>query len=98
MVAKMPALNKKAFIFSTSGASINRSKPGFHKKLRESLQSKGLEVIDEFSCPGYDTFIFVRIGTAGRGVSRGRPNEEDLNKARKFADNLKIKVGSSLGL
>ncbi|MGD0329200.1 MAG: flavodoxin family protein [Nitrososphaeria archaeon] len=85
MIANMPNLNKKAFIFSTSGDQNEKRTPNCHQALRVALQNKGLTIIDEFNCPGYDTFI---LG----GISKGRPNEEDLNKAQAFAENLKNKL------
>jgi flavodoxin len=86
MIANMPNLNKKAFIFSTSGNQNEKRTPKYHQALRVALQNKGLTIIDEFNCPGYDTFILARI--VG-GISKGRPNEEDLKKAQAFAENLK---------
>lgn len=93
MVANMPAVNKNAFILSTSGA--NPSRLGCHKALRAALQDKGLNVIDEFNCPGYDTVLLVRLLTRGRGANEGRPNEEDLKKAQAFAKNLLEKMQST---
>lgn len=80
------APNKKAFIFSTS-AMISKSKiDKDHKKLRNKLQTKGYVIIDEFSCKGFNTNSFLRfVG----GMNKGRPNSEDLNNAKEFAQNLK---------
>jgi flavodoxin len=95
LVANMPASNKKAFILSTSGFNIKKPKPGFHKALRTALQRKGLEIIDEFNCPGYDTYIIVRLLRGGRVLNKGRPNEDDLKKAQIFAKNLINKLNSA---
>jgi flavodoxin len=92
MVANMPHLNKKAFIFSTSGNQNEKRTPNCHKALRVALQNKGVTIIDEFNCPGYDTFILARIIGGGRGISKGRPNEEDLKKAQTFSEDLKNKL------
>ena len=73
--------NQKTFIFTTSG----RGKKSFHKKFKELLDSKGFDVIAEFTCKGFDTFgPFKIVG----GINKGQPNEEDLANARKFAKSL----------
>ena len=54
--------------------------------MREKLQSKGYIIVDEFSCPGYNTNSFLKlIG----GINKGRPNTEDLKKAEELALKLK---------
>ena len=63
-----------------------------HEQLRTALASKGFRIIGEFNCPGFDTFGPLRlIG----GISKGRPNQEDLKNAETFSINLKNKVGLS---
>jgi flavodoxin len=89
LVAKLPATNRKAFIFSTSGRIFDKVIPEYHKAMRAALQKKGFEVIDEFNCPGHDTVIFARLASGGKGLNKGRPNEEDLKNAQAFAQNLK---------
>jgi flavodoxin len=74
--------NKKAFVFTTSG----RGKP--NKWLKENLLDKGFDVIGEFHCKGYDTYGLTKI--VG-GISKGKPDEEDLKNAEKFAMDLKGK-------
>lgn len=76
--------NKKAFIISTSGQTGNMTK--FHKKLREKLQSKGFDIVNEFNCAAFDTFGALKIFG---GLNKGRPNEEDLKQAEAFAQSLK---------
>ena len=71
---------KNCFIFSTTG-SKNYSMRG-HSLIKEKLKEKGFTIIGEFSCLGYDTALTVK------GINHGRPNREDLNKAREFAQNL----------
>jgi flavodoxin len=78
------ATNKKAFVFSTSGQTGKTDK--FHKKLKETLQSKGYTVIGEFNCAGFDTYGALKL--LG-GINKGRPNEEDLKKAEEFALSVK---------
>lgn len=73
------------FIFSTAGAK-NGTK--YHKALRNKLKNKGLPIIGEFSCPGFDCFGPLKlIG----GTNKGRPNEKDLAAAQKFAQSLEQK-------
>jgi len=77
--------NKRAFIFSTSGAgkkAIDKN----HKLLRKKLIGKGFTIIGEFSCKGFNTFGPLKL--VG-GINKGRPNESDLNKAENFARCLK---------
>lgn len=73
--------NKKTFVFTTSG----RGKP--NKWLTENLSKKGFEVIGEFHSKGYDTYGFIKL--VG-GISKGKPDEEDLKNAEKFVNGLKI--------
>lgn len=83
---KLPPTNKKAFIFSTNGGNIGKMKPeNFHKPLRTILAAKGFNIVGEFNSPGFDTYGALKlIG----GISKGRPNEEDLRNAESFAANL----------
>ncbi len=92
LVASLPTSSKKSFIFSTSGMVHAEPRPNCHKSLRNALQQKNFEVIDEFNCPGLDTVIFVRLIHLGKAVNPGRPNEEDLKRAQEFAQDLKKKA------
>ena len=83
-------IGNKAFLFSTSGTSnagnflhnIRHLVSHFHVHLRRELKKKGIEIIGEFSCKGFDTAgPLKQIG----GISKGRPNQEDLEKAKGFA-------------
>ena len=48
-------------------------------------------MIEKFSCPGIDTNGSIKlIG----GMRKGRPNKEDLEKARNFARDLLKKLGA----
>lgn len=86
--------DKQAFIFSTSGAPAFALDGGAmedyvvkaHAPLRERLKSKGYQVVGEFMCPGWNTYAFLKL--LG-GINRGRPNAEDLERARAFAQRLK---------
>jgi flavodoxin len=76
--------NRCVFIFSTSGQEGNSER--LHKSLHNKLEAKGYNILSEFNCPGYDTYLFTRL--VG-GIQKGHPNEEDLKAAQTFAENLK---------
>lgn len=78
-----PVEKKKAFIFSTSGAKY--AKRIIHYSLRKLLIKKGFQIIGEFNCLGFDSFGLFKIFG---GFNKGRPNEKDLEKAKKFAQDL----------
>jgi flavodoxin len=88
-------VNKKAFIFSTSALLGEDKVDKDHSILREKLLSKGYEVVDEFACKGFNTNSFLRYFG---GMNKGRPNVEDLQKAKKFALKLKKKFLLSLNV
>ena len=88
---KLPqVINRKAFIFSTSGVvrkfAIDNSIEDPHLALREKLQSKGYLIIDEFNCAGFNTNSLNKLF---EGTKRGRSNAEDRKHAEEFAQNLK---------
>ena len=88
LVEKIQPMVKNVFIFSTRGSLIM---PIGHKALRRNLQEKGFNVIGEFFCRGFDTNGLLKfIG----GISRGRPNESDLEKAEEFAKTLRVRIGT----
>jgi len=60
-----------------------------HSLLREKLQSKGYQIINEFSCAGFNTNSFLKLFG---GLNKGRPNVEDLKHAEEFAQNLKQQI------
>ena len=92
---KLPrVINKKAFVFSTSGMPIGISGQQrleeytnkCHTALKETLISKGYTIIGEFGCAGFNTNKFLKwFG----GINKGRPNSEDLKHAEDFASKLK---------
>lgn len=76
---------KDAFIFATSGLP----EPPFRRYTRQMaglLEDKGLRVVGTFTCRGIDTW--GPFGLVG-GVSRNRPNTDDLVAAGEFASLLK---------
>ena len=94
--ALSPVADGKAFIFSTTGAPKFAITDKFvaknHTLLREKLQAKGYEIVGEFSCAGFNTNLFLhRFG----GLNKGRPNADDLERAREFARTLKQKAFDS---
>ena len=82
------AINKKAFIFSTSAIMGKTKVAKDHSKLRTKLESKGYIIVDEFACKGFNTNSFMKYFG---GMNKGRPNAEDIKKAEEFAENLKNK-------
>lgn len=75
---------KKAFVFTTSG----RGEESFNDSLKELLNEKGFEIIGEYACKGFDTYLFFKI--IG-GTNKGRPDADDIKKAKLFAESLKDK-------
>lgn len=73
--------SKKAFLFTTSGMG----KAEYNDLLENKLSQKGFEIIGGFSCKGFDTWgPFKLIG----GISKGKPDKDDLDNAKNFAKNL----------
>ena len=76
---------KKAFIFSTCGVYGKKKMLKDHAALREILQGKGFQIAGDFACAGLDTNSVLKyIG----GIGKGRPNAEDLQAAKAFAEKL----------
>lgn len=67
----VPAEDRYAALFGTAGGSNK----GHLSKMKEILEKKGIMVLDEWCCPGQEYAL----------KNMGRPNEEDLEKARDFA-------------
>lgn len=67
---------KKYVVFGTYGGS----KRGI-KVMKEMLEHKNAKVIGQFGCKGHDDFWLFKIFN----VNKGRPNKEDLNEAKEFA-------------
>lgn len=88
---KLPqTISKKAFLFSTAALTSEKKVIKDHSKLREKLQSKGFMILDDFQCKGFNTNSFMKyLG----GMNKGRPNVEDLQHAKEFAESLKRKEG-----
>jgi flavodoxin len=91
LVEQLPELSgKKAFLFSTSGISrqivLRHRIDDPHTPLRETLQSKGILVVREFNCAGFNDNSFLKLFG---GMNKGRPNTADLEEAGLFALELK---------
>jgi flavodoxin len=84
--ALLKVIDKKAFIFSTSGMTGKKKLAKDHLALREKLQSKGYLIVDEFQCKGFNSNSFLKYFG---GINKGRPNQEDLKEAEEFALSLK---------
>jgi len=93
LVHTLPTMErKKAFVFSTAGVSdqlVERNLYKNHQAIRNALTDKRLDIIGDFSCCGFMTWAYYRF-LGGR--NKDRPNRDDLEKARVFAENLKRKV------
>ena len=88
-IDKLPQIiNKKAFIFSTSGITSKAKAAKDHYPIREKLESKGYLILDEFQCKGFNTNSFLKYFG---GMNKGRPNAEDLKQAEEFAEKLRQK-------
>jgi hypothetical protein len=84
---KLPQVeNKEAFIFSAAGVTGEKKLVKDHSALREELEARGYRIVDEFQCKGFNTNVFLKYFG---GMNKGRPNEEDLQHAEEFAQNLK---------
>lgn len=86
LAATWPSLPRRSFVFSTAGISSLSSL--WHQPLVRTLQRRGSQVIDQFSCPGWDTVgPLWMLG----GLHRKRPDDADLARAAKFAAGLSEK-------
>lgn len=86
--------DRKAFLFSTDGMprlriikndALRRKMYSDHLKLRQKLETKRYEIIGDFNCAGYNTNVFLKYFG---GLNKGRPNAQDLKRAKAFADRL----------
>ena len=82
---------KVCFLFSTAALISERKLAADHKALREILERKGYRIVGDFSCRGFNTNSFMKFFG---GMNRGRPNAEDLDRARLFASDVQQKAAS----
>lgn len=74
-------LPKKAISICTSGSGSQK----FLDKLSNVLKENGLDVLDSFTCKGYDTFgPFKLVG----GIAKGHPTAQDIENATKFIQDI----------
>ena len=80
-VVGMNLLQKKVFVFSTSGTGGTN----YNKALIGILEKQSANVIGSFACKGFDTFgPFKLVG----GVAKGHPNDNDFEAARSFIKDI----------
>ena len=81
---------RKVFIFSTSGVSrrfaIDHEIDDPHTALRESLLAKGYEIVGEYNCAGFNDNSFLKLFG---GMNKGKPDLQDIQRAKDFAEELK---------
>jgi flavodoxin len=81
-VATLPRVHDKpAFVFATSGLGRVIELP-IRPRLATLVEAAGYRILGTFCCPGFDTWAPLRI--VG-GLNKGRPNDADLERARRFA-------------
>ena len=90
-VDTLPAIpGRKVFIFSTSGVSrrfaIDHEIDDPHTALRESLLAKGCEIVGEYNCAGFNDNSFLKLFG---GMNKGKPDLQDIQRAKAFAEELK---------
>lgn len=92
-ISQLPDLehvHDKAFIFSTSGLPFLWRL--WHRPLRARLKKKGLNVIAEFHCRGFDTFGPLWLFG---GLNCRHPNQADRKHAAEFARRLMMSVSDA---
>jgi hypothetical protein len=86
LAAKIPPQGR-VFVFSTSG--WGREWGDFYQsELRKRLRQRGVEIVDHWHGPGQDRNPLFKW----LGFSKGRPNEDDIRRAREFAVGLKRRI------
>lgn len=83
LVEDLTGEGKNAFIFSTSGLPNIPLIHNFNGKMRNKLDESGFNVVDAFNCRGFSTDGPFKLNG---GVHKGKPDENDLKDARKFAE------------
>ncbi len=83
LAARLPAASR-VFIFSTSAWGPGWG-PFYQGDLAKKLDQRGIEIVDRWHGPGQDRNPLFKW----MGISKGRPNAEDIQKARAFARALR---------
>jgi flavodoxin len=88
-VASLPRVRDKfAFVFATAGFGRVVELP-IRTPLPKLVESAGYRMLGTFCCPGFDTWLPLRlIG----GLNKGRPNDQDLERACQFARGMRDTV------
>ncbi len=82
----LPQLNgQDVFIFATSGFKKISVIHNFRQPLAKKLIEKGGKIKGEFFCRGFDNFGPLKLFG---GINKGRPNQNDLKKAKAFVNEL----------
>lgn len=81
-VASLPNVRDKcAFVFATAGSGRIIELP-VRTPLAKLVERVGYRMLGTYCCPGFDTWLPLRL--VG-GLNKGRPNGNDLERAREFA-------------
>ena len=86
LAARMPSASR-VFIFSTSSWGTNWG-AFYQSDLEKKLNQRGAEIVDRWHGPGQDRNPLFKW----LGISKGRPNDQDLRRAREFARGLKRRL------
>lgn len=81
----------KAFVFNTSGFPEPPFRP-YRTNFTRLVEQKGFEVVDTFSCFGWDTWLPLKI--VG-GIRKGQPSATDLEAAHAFAESLRTRIDAT---
>ena len=81
LLDKIELKGKPVFIFYTSGAPKIPILNGCDEALKRKLRKKNAKIVGVFGCRGFSNPGPLKL--VG-GICKGRPSEEDLEKARKF--------------
>lgn len=81
--------NQKGFIFSTSAVQGEKKVFNDHSMLRKILNSKGYDILSEFSCKGYNTNLFLKYFG---GMNKNHPDSTDIENVKQFAHELLRKI------
>ncbi len=91
-VRRLPQMeDTPAFVYWTSGAP-EPPMWRYSDRLADRLEAKGFRVLDSFSSRGWRVWLPFRLVP---GLDRSRPNEADLDRARRFATELRDRVAEA---
>lgn len=90
---RQSARRKPAFVFSTSGLpSLWRL---WHGPFTKELARRGFDIVGQFHCRGFDSW--GPLSLLG-GINRRHPNEHDLERAARFAQEITTKRPPSVAM